>query len=115
MTNPNLKNVLESTYKSKSTSSDELKKSGYIFDNELSNINDRVYYRPDDNRLLISYRGTHNLLRDIPTDLSIFMNRLDKSKRYKEGKETHRSLAAKFNVKNTAIQFILHRINWKHI
>lgn len=103
MVNPNLKNVLDSTYKSKSTSSDELKKSGYVFDNELSNINDRVYYRPDDKRLLISYRGTHNLLRDIPTDLSIFMNRLDKSKRYKEGKDTYNKAKEKYHTNATLV------------
>lgn len=98
-----LKKAIQSTYKSKKKSADELKENGYIYDSELSNINDRVYYHPQQDKVLVSYRGTHNLLRDIPTDLAILTGTLHKTKRFKEGKHTYEKAKEKYGTDHATL------------
>ena len=43
---------------------------GYIFDSELSNDNQQVYFNPDKKKLLYSVAGTHNL-SDVGTDIQL--------------------------------------------
>jgi hypothetical protein len=73
----NLGTALKSTYKTKKESEKIFNDYGYAFDSELSNQSDRVYFNPYDNKLLITYRGTTNLLNDIPADLSILTGKFD--------------------------------------
>ena len=92
-----LKKALQSTYKSKEKSEMDLKEHGYNFDKELSNINDRVYYNPKDDKLLVSYRGTHNWLNDISTDLAVLTGNLKNTDRYKHSKDTYDKAKTKYN------------------
>ena len=97
MSKLSLKKVLQSTYKSKEMSENELKEHGYNYDRELSNINDRVYFNPNDDKLLISYRGTKNLINDIPTDLAILTGNLKNTSRHKQGQATYEKAKQKYN------------------
>ena len=71
-----LKDALKASYKTKEEAEQTYNNHGYTFDKDLSNIHSRVYYHPDEKNLLISLRGTKNLLNDIPTDLAILTNNL---------------------------------------
>ena len=66
-----LKDALKASYKTKEEAEQTYNNHGYNFDKDLSNIHSRVYYHQDEKNLLISLRGTKNLLNDIPTDLAI--------------------------------------------
>jgi hypothetical protein len=95
--NLNLEEVLQSTYKSKDQSAKVLKEHGYQYDNELSNINERVYYHPEDKKLLITSRGTTNWLNDLPTDFAILTGTLKNTSRYKHAEETYSNAKIKYN------------------
>ena len=61
MNNPlNLKKVLKLSYDDNINNQQSIKKNGYNFDSKLSNKNEKVYYNPNQNKLLVSVAGTHN-------------------------------------------------------
>ena len=60
---------------------------GYIFDAELSNDNQQVYFNPTSQKMLYSVSGTHNL-SDIGTDIQLMRGRLKDTKRYKQSQAT---------------------------
>ena len=91
----NLATALKSTYKSKKESENEFANYGYEFDKSLSNISDRVYYNPNKNKLLITYRGTKNLINDIPADLSILTGRYD-AKRFTDAQKQYNKVKQKY-------------------
>jgi hypothetical protein len=82
----NLQTVLKSSYLTKEQASSLLTKNGYSFDSEISNNNTRVFYNPNENKTLLTLRGTNNLF-DVVTDLSLFVGGTDGIKttsRYKQ-------------------------------
>jgi CRISPR/Cas system Type II protein with McrA/HNH and RuvC-like nuclease domain len=81
-----LKDTLKSSYMSKKQSANLLDKSGYEFDDALSNIQSRVYHNPKDNKVLVTFRGTKNWLNDVPTDLAILTGNLKNTQRYERKK-----------------------------
>jgi hypothetical protein len=95
----NLQTVLKSSYLTKEQSSSLLSKNGYTMDKDLSNINTRVYYNPDENKTLFSIRGTKNLINDLPTDFSVFLGTddLQKTKRYKDTEAIYKKAKNKYN------------------
>jgi hypothetical protein len=97
------KDALKASYKTKEEAEQTYKKHGYNFDKDLSNIHSRVYYQPDDKHLLVSYRGTHNLYNDIPTDLAILTGNLKNTDRYKHSKEVLDNAKKKYNTSATII------------
>jgi len=103
-----LKNTLKSSYMDKSHSSDLLKNSGYQFDKDLSNIESRVYHNPNNNNLLITYRGTKNLLNDIPTDFAILTGGLKSTQRYKDSKQVYENAKKKY--KNDTVTLAGHSL-----
>ena len=82
-----LKDALKASYKTKEEAEQTYNNHGYNFDKDLSNIHSRVYFNPDDKHLLVSYRGTHNLINDITLDWEILTNNLKNTDRYKHSKE----------------------------
>lgn len=92
-----LADALTGTYKSKNQSADMMAKDNYVFDKELSNIQSRVYFNQDNNKLLITYRGTKNWLNDIPTDFAILTGNLKETDRYKHSKDVYNKAKAKYN------------------
>jgi len=75
---------------------------GYIYDKELSNHNQQVYYNPEKDHLLFSVAGTHNV-SDIGTDLALLGGRLKDTKRYREAADTFGTARKKYpSAKTTA-------------
>lgn len=95
--------ALEGTYKTKKESADMMAKSNYILDSELSNIQSRAYFNKDENKLLITYRGTKNLINDVPTDISILLGTLKNTDRYKSSKKLYDKAKEKYNPSQTTI------------
>lgn len=92
-----LSTALAGSYRSKNQSADMMAKDNYVFDKDLSNIQSRVYFNQDENKLLITYRGTKNWLNDIPTDFGILTGTLKDTDRYKSSKKVYDNAKAKYN------------------
>ena len=93
----NLQTALKSSYLTKEQSSSLLSKNGYSFDPEISNNNTRVYYNPDENKTLLTIRGTKNL-NDIVTDFSVFLGTTDlqNTKRFKDTEKIYNKAKEKY-------------------
>jgi hypothetical protein len=98
-----LQDAIKSSYKSKSRGETLLLSDGYIFDKKLSNIKDRVYYNPNNRNLLITYRGTTNLINDIPADLAILTGNFESSTRYHESKDKYNQAKLKYGVNSATL------------
>ena len=98
-----LKDALKASYKTKEEAEQTYNNHGYNFDKDLSNIHSRVYYHPDEKNLLISLRGTKNLLNDVPTDLAILTGNLKNTDRYKHSKEVLDKAKDKYKTNATII------------
>ena len=94
----NLQTVLKSSYLTKEQSSSLLSKNGYTMDNDLSNINTRVYYNPELDKSILTIRGTKNLLNDIPTYFSVFLGTTDlqNTKRFKDTEKIYNKAKEKY-------------------
>ena len=68
----------------------------YVIDKDLSNDNQQVYHRPQDNKLLVSIAGTHNL-SDVGTDLALLAGKLKDTSRYKEAANVLAKAKEKYN------------------
>ena len=91
-----LNEILKTTYQSKKKGDEYFNKNNYFRDEQLSNISQRLYYNKENNKALITFRGTHNLFNDLPSDLdialgtNIFGNRLNESRDfYKKAKDKY--------------------------
>jgi len=91
----NLATALKSTYKTKNESEKLMNESGYEFDKSLSNQSDRVYFNPYDNKLLITYRGTTNLINDLPADFSILTGQFN-TKRFTGAVDQYQKVKQKY-------------------
>ena len=64
-------------------------KKGYQFDSMLSNKNEKVYYNPTDNKLLVSVAGTDKFSpKDIITDAYLASGKLQNTSRYQHAHNT---------------------------
>ena len=89
---------LKSSYLNTIEAEEKMKKHNYKLDPELSNIQTKVFYNPEaDNPLLITYRGTKNLLNDIPTDIALGLGQLKHTQRYKDSKHIYQKAKEKYN------------------
>jgi hypothetical protein len=75
---------------------------GYEYDSALSNKNQQTYYNPTENKLLISYTGTHNL-SDWGTNVALATGHLKDTKRYKEAQQTYDLAKQKYAGADTTI------------
>lgn len=78
--------ILKSGYSSNEEARDELIKYGYVLDKKLSSHNQKVFFNPKTNRLLMTVAGTHNY-NDVITDLRLLAGDLKNTNRYKEAKK----------------------------
>jgi hypothetical protein len=93
--------ALEASYKYKDQAKNYLVDDGYNMDDKLSSANTKVFYNPNRNDLLITYRGSKNLLNDwLDTDLNIPFGNLKNTKRYKESYDVYKQAKEKY--KNTS-------------
>ena len=89
---------LKSSYLNTLDAEQQMKKHNYKLDHELSNIQSKVFYNPEsDNPLLITYRGTKNLINDLQTDASIVFGQLKHTQRYKDSKDVYHKAKEKYN------------------
>jgi hypothetical protein len=74
----------------------------YIYDNELSNDESMVYHNPNENKLLIGFRGTNNL-DDLQTDALLAVGQLRSTDRYKRSNNTYREAKNKYKGSKTTL------------
>jgi len=98
----NLYNALNNSYASRDKQKGAFKNQGYVFDSDLSNDNQQVYYNPGQKKLLYSIAGTHNL-RDIGTDAYLMAGKLKDTNRYKEAQSTLEKAKKRYNPSETSI------------
>ena len=73
---------------------------GYVYDRELSNDNQQIYYNPDSGKLLYSIAGSHTV-QDIKTDFDLMRGKLKDTKRYKEAEDRFNLAKQKYQPKET--------------
>lgn len=88
--------VIDSSYGSKKSQRRALKDEGYIFDDELSNHNQQVYFHPGKKKLVTSVTGTHNF-SDYITDARLLGGNIKKTGRYKEAERTLKDAKTKYH------------------
>ena len=95
---------LKSSYLNTIEAEEKMKKHNYKLDGELSNIQTKVFYNPEaDNPLLITYRGTKNILNDVPTDIALAFGQLKHTDRYKDSKYIYQKAKEKYNNSNALL------------
>jgi hypothetical protein len=93
-----LHDALQASYMSTGQSGEFMKDKGYLLDPELSNIEEKVFYNPSNSDLLITYRGSQNLLNDwLDTNVKIGQGKFKESDRYKRSKDVYEKAKQKYN------------------
>ena len=82
----NLYDVLKSSFGNKKNET-KLINDGYIYDDKLSNGNNKVYYNPNQKKLIHTVKGTNPFsFDDIKTDVALAFGGLKNTDRYKDSK-----------------------------
>ena len=93
-----LHDAIDASYQSTNDARHRLEKQGYIMDNDLSNIEEKVYNNHKTGDLLIAYRGSVNLKNDwLDTNVSLLKGDLKNSERYKRSKDVYDKAKIKYN------------------
>ena len=99
-----LHKVLKLSYDNNEQHQQKMKKNGYAYDSMLSNKNEKVYYNPTQNKLLVSVAGTDKFSpQDIITDVYLGLGKLQDTSRYKHAHQTIRDAKKKYNVNNATL------------
>ena len=98
----NLHDVLKNSYADPSQQASFGADKGYVFDKDLSNHNQQVYYHPQDKKLVVSVAGTHNV-SDVITDARVMAGGLKNTDRYKQAKATLDTAKSKYGVDSATI------------
>lgn len=100
----NLHKVLKLSYDNNNNHQQKMKKNGYQFDSILSNNQEKVYYNPTANKLLISVAGTNKFSpKDIITDVYLGAGKLQNTSRYKQAHNTIIDAKKKYNVNSATL------------
>jgi hypothetical protein len=97
-----LYDVLNNSYASRDKQKKAFVKQGYVFDSDLSNHNEQIYYNPKQKKLFMSIAGTHNL-KDVGTDLWLAAGHLKDTNRYKEAKSILDRAKQRYNISNATV------------
>jgi hypothetical protein len=97
-----LYDVLNSSYQNNIYQKEALSKHGYVRDDNLSNHNQQVYYHPNDNKLVFSVTGSHNL-KDWGTNMYLAAGKLKDTNRYKEADKTFKAAKEKYKPSHTTV------------
>ena len=93
-----LHDAIDASYQSTNDARHRLEKQGYIMDNDLSNVEEKVYNNQKTGELLIVYRGSVNLKNDwLDTNVSLLKGDLKNSERYKRSKDVYDKAKIKYN------------------
>ena len=99
-----LHKVLKLSYDNNEQHQQNMKKNGYAYDSMLSSKNEKVYYNPTQNKLLVSVAGTDKFSpRDIITDVYLGLGKLQDTSRYKHAHQTILDAKKKYNVNNATL------------
>ena len=99
-----LHKVLKLSYDNNEQHQQNMKKNGYAYDSMLSSKNEKVYYNPTQNKLLVSVAGTDKFSpQDIITDVYLGLGKLQDTSRYKHAHQTIRDAKKKYNVNNATL------------
>ena len=99
-----LHKVLKLSYDNNEQHQQNMKKNGYAYDSMLSNKNEKVYYNPTQNKLLVSVAGTDKFSpQDIITDVYLGLGKLQDTSRYKHAHQTILDAKKKYNVQNATL------------
>ena len=97
-----LKDAIDASYLDNEGAEKHLRGYGYNLDHLLSDHESKVFYHPQQDKLIISYRGTSNL-DDIKTDGSLAIGKLKETDRYNRSKKTYDEAKKKYNKKEATI------------
>ena len=99
-----LHKVLKLSYDNNEQHQQNMKKNGYAYDSMLSNKNEKVYYNPTQNKLLVSVAVTDKFSpQDIITDVYLGLGKLQDTSRYKHAHQTILDAKKKYNVNNATL------------
>ena len=99
-----LYDTLKNSYDTRDNQKSKFKNQGYVYDSDLSNHNQQVYYSPSQKKLLYTVTGTHNLLSDLGTDIyGVLGGNLKNTNRYKEAQNTLNKAKQKYKPNETTI------------
>jgi len=79
-----------------------LSKDGFIYDKELSNHNEQVYYNPEKKKMIFTVAGTHNL-SDVGTDVYLGLGGIKNTNRYKEADDKFNKAKDKYKPEKTVL------------
>lgn len=95
-----LKDVISAGYNPKDRN--KITDKGYVFDTDLSNHNQQVYYNPQENKTLFNITGTHNA-KDWTTNLATGLGLSKHTDRSKEAGNVLEKARKKYKDSNTTI------------
>jgi len=95
----NLHSVLNEGYKTKNKNN----LNGYILDKKLSDHNNKIYYNPNEKKLLHNVVGSHNLGDWVNNAKLALGYGFKESKRYKDSHKKLRDAKQKYNVNDATI------------
>jgi len=100
----NLHKVLKLSYDNNNNHQQKMKKNGYQFDSMLSNNQEKVYYNPIANKVLVTVAGTDKFNpKDIITDAYLAAGKLQNTSRYKHAHNTILDAKKKYNVDSATL------------
>ena len=100
----NFHSVLKNSYDTRDKQKKAFLKENYVFDSDLSNGNNSVYFNPKQNKLLMSVKGTNPFsLKDLGTDAYLAAGHLKDTDRYKESKNILEKAKKRYNPKESTI------------
>lgn len=94
--------ALKISYEDKKMSKKDMMKKGYYLDNKLSHGHERVYYNPNDKKLLMTVQGTSSLY-DWGVDSMLAIGQLKHTNRYKEAHQRLRDAKKKYGIPATIV------------
>ena len=91
--------ILKNSYDKKQNQKTALNQFGYVYDSDLSNKNNQVYFNPNTKELLMSVKGTNPVsAQDVYTDVALTFGKLKDTSRYKESDKKWKQAKSKYNV-----------------
>jgi hypothetical protein len=100
----NLHDVLNNSYASRDKQKGAFKNQGYVFDSDLSDVNQQIYYNPREKKLLYSVKGTNPLsLKDLGTDAYLALGKLKDTNRYKEAEKKLQLAKTRYSPSQTVV------------
>jgi len=91
-----LNQLIKASYEDRNKQENTLQRFGYVYDPEISDKNNHVYYHPEDNELIQTVRGTSSL-SDIGTDYYLARGKLKDTQRFKDSLNIYNKSKQKYN------------------